>query len=319
MAPPAAAAATTAALLLLSAAPARAAPAPPASAPLLGLWEARGLLAPSNATPFDAASLGTWLEITAPDNATSTILPFWSAGFTRSQNASDGSEILTPDGGAPFFAVRFAPRALGRHSFVQRFLFEPPPPWLAPLQGSFDCVADGAIAGDGFAHVGANGQFFTLDDANAFWLVGENMAWAGVWPYFPGSSQYSNGTGGTYAYDRWLPKLAAAGGNFIRLWIGPSLVRQPEWLGERGTMLGLALMGSDDGTAIFGEYNFAAAYRVDYIVELCRRLGVKIALVFDSQQTLCNEDTWCFWNASTYSKCSDIPARHPTAPPRSQP
>jgi hypothetical protein len=273
------------------------------------------MLAPSNATPFDAASLGTWLEVTPPGGgAAVSVVPFYTAAFVRSRNATSGEEILTPSGGAPGFAARFSPRVLGTHAFVQKFLVTPPPAWLEPVQGTFECVAAGAIAGDGFAHVDKRrGTYFTLDDESAFFLVGENMAWSGVWPYFPGSSQWSNGTGGTYAFDRWLPKLAAAGGNFIRLWLGPSLVRQPEWLGERGTMLGLALMGSDDGSAVFGEYNLAAAWRVDYIVELCRQLGVKIALVLDAQQAFCElPGTWCFWNASTYNVANNGPLSDPS-------
>ena len=50
-------------------------PPPPTTAPLLGLWEV-ALLAPSNATPFDAASLGTWLEVTSPSGgAAATCCP----------------------------------------------------------------------------------------------------------------------------------------------------------------------------------------------------------------------------------------------------
>ena len=289
-------------------------PAPPTSAPLLGLWEAR-LLAPTNSTPFDAASLGTWLEVTAPDGSAVNVTPFFAADFARSLNASSGEEVLAPSGAPPHFAVRFAPRALGAHSFVQRFLATPPA-WLEPLQGSFECVADGTIAGDGFARVDARaGAYFTLDGEKAFFLVGEDMAWAGVWPYEHGSSQFSNGTGQTYAYDRWLPKLAAVGGNFIRLWIGPSLVRQPTYDGELGTMLGLALHGSDDGSAVFGEYNLKAAWRIDYIVELCRRLGVKIALVIDAQQSFCDggpsNSGWCFWPDSIYNVKNGGPLSDP--------
>ena len=289
-------------------------PPPPATAPLLGLWEV-ALLAPFNATPFDAASLGTWLEVTPPGGAPAVeVVPFFTAAFVRSMNATSGAEILTPSGAAaPGFAARFAPRALGTHTFVQRFLATPPPPWLEPVRGSFECVAAGAVAGDGFAHVDVRrGTFFTLDDKEAFWLVGENMAWAGTWPYFNGSSAFSNGTGGTYAYDRWLPRLAAAGGNFIRLWLGPSLARQPTWDGELGTMLAMALMGSDDGSAVFGEYNLRAAWRVDYVVELCRRLGVKIALVLDAQQAFCKlPGTWCFWDESVYNVANNGPLADP--------
>ena len=207
---------------------------------------------PATATPFDSASLQTAVAFTAPSGRVIRALPFLTQDFARSQGAA-GEEILF-NASVPYFAVRLAPQELGEYAYAQTFAGGAPPPGVVPLApGSFTCAGGPARAGDGFAKA-ANSRF-TLDGANSFFLVGENMAWPGAWPYFNGSARYDNASGASYMYDRFLPKLAAAGGNWIRLWLGPSLVRDVAWDGEQGSFLALALAGK----ARFGEYNLAAA------------------------------------------------------------
>jgi len=213
----------------------------------------------------------TWLDVTSPSGGTTRVFPFRTRNFSRSQDAA-GGEVLEP-AGAPFYAARFTCLALGAHAFAQRGA---PPAGAPPAAGAFECVAPAAP--DGFAAVdAAHGQYFVTVNASGatpFWLVGENMGWAGVWPYFNGSAQFSNGTGGTYMFDRYLAKLAAAGGNYIRLWACPSLFAEPTWDGEAGSFLGLGL-----AAAPFGSYDLAAAWRLDYLFERTRALGIKVNLV----------------------------------------
>ena len=231
--------------------------------------------------PFNTSSLETWVEVTEPGGILTTCRPFLKQNFSREQDPS-GNEIVKPQG-APFFAVRFAPTMFGLHVLKQRFSAGANVTGIVPLNGSFVCTAPLRV--DGFASVDpAYRQYFTLDGGQtAHWLVGENMGWAGVWPYFNGSARWSNGTGGTYMYDRYLGRLAAAGGNWVRLWLGPSLITEPTWDSELGSFLGMSLMGQ----VPFGTYNLAAAWRVDYVVELARSLGIKITVVLDAQQACC--------------------------------
>ncbi len=133
---------------------------PPPTTPLLGMWEVSGVQVPVSTTPFATTSLGTWLDMTTPDGTVVKIVPFWTSDYVRSQNESTGEEILTPTG-TLHFAARYAPRTLGVHTFLQRFSMQSS---ITPLNGSFECVATGAIAGDGFARVDARyGQYFTLN------------------------------------------------------------------------------------------------------------------------------------------------------------
>ena len=53
--------------------------------------------------------------------------------------------------------------------------------------------------------MGSNGVSFQLDSGASYTAIGENMCWCET-------------AQETYAYDDWMGKLAAAGGNYIRLW-----------------------------------------------------------------------------------------------------
>ena len=249
----------------------------------------------------------TYVDLMPPTGATMRHAVFYTQPFTRTQNA-DGSEVLVASG-VPHYAVRLTCAALGQHMYAQRAA---PGSVLPPgaITGTFECTAP-VSSGDGWAAVDAvHKQYFVLRNVSGtnaikpFWLVGENVAWPGVWPYFNGSSRYSNGTGGTYMYDRMLPRLAAVGGNYIRMWACPSLTEEPSYDGEQGSFLDLGL-----GALVpYGSYNLEAAWRIDYIVELCRTLGIKINLViFTTQETCEDGGTWCFWNQATWNSANGGP------------
>ena len=257
----------------------------------------------------------TWVELTSPTGSTTRHAVFYTQPFSRSQGAG-GAEVLAA-AGAPRYAVRLACAVLGRHAYAQRAA---PGTALPPgaLAGAFECVPPPAAAsGDGWAAVdAAHGQYFVLRNVSGtgstapLWLVGENVGWPGVWPYFNGSSRFSNGTGGTFMYDRMLPRLAAVGGNYIRVWACPSLTAEPTYDGEQGSFLALGL-----GAFVpYGTYNLEAAWRLDYIVELCRALSIKINLVLFTTQESCDDGgTWCFWDQATWNAANGGPLANASA------
>lgn len=250
---------------------------------------------PNAALPFNSSNLGTAVMFTTPSGRVVSALPFFTQNFSRALAADNVTEVLTPTS-SPFFAVRFAPTELGLHTYMQHSV----PPGIAPINGAFLCAGGPLRPGDGFARVAEGGAYFTLGDG-AFWLVGENMAWSGCYPYYNGSCAFDNPTGGTYMYDRMLPKLARVGGNWIRLWLGPSLARNVISDGELGSFLDFAIQAMG---APFGSYNLEAAWRVDYVVSLARKLGVKITVVLDAQQSF---DPPSFWVNSTYNVANGGP------------
>jgi hypothetical protein len=176
---------------------------------------------PNSTQPFNSTNLGTAVVFTVPSGRAVTVLPYLTQNFTRTLATDNLTEIMLPTS-LPFFAVRFAPTEIGVHTYIQLHS----PAGSAPLNGTFECDSGPLRPGDGFARVDVVGNaYFTLGDGGAFWLVGENMAWPGCYPYFDGCCAFDDATGGSYMYDRLLPKLAAVGGNWIRLWGGPSLAR----------------------------------------------------------------------------------------------
>ncbi len=251
---------------------------------------------PSPGTPFNSSSLGTRILFTAPSGRAIPVLPFYTQDFERSQDGS-GAEVLAA-AGAPYFAARLAPQELGEYAYVQQGA----PAGVAPLAGGFTCAGGPARAGDGYAF--ARNRKFTLDNATAWWAVGENMAWPGAWPYFNGSAAFDNATGASYMYDRYLPRLAAAGGNWIRLWLGPSLVRDVAYDGEQGSFLPMALAAK----VPWGALNLQAAWRIEHVLELCRALGVKATLVMESQQCFGASSTkWGFFDACAFNAANGGP------------
>jgi hypothetical protein len=254
---------------------------------------------PNASLPFNCTNLNTAIVFTSPSGRTITALPFFTQDFVRTQSPG-GDEVLSP-AGAPYFAARFAPAEAGLHTYRQVGA----PAGVPPLNGTFACAGGPARPGDGFARVARGGAHFTLNDSEAFWLVGENMAWAGCWPYFNGSCAIDNVRGGTYAFDRLLARLASVGGNWIRLWLGPSLVRNPTLNGEVGSFLGMALLSMG---APFASYNLAAAWRINYVIDLARALGVKVTVVLEAQQTFD-----LFWGDSAYNAANGGPLEDASA------
>lgn len=247
---------------------------------------------PNTSLPFNCTNLGTSVLFSAPSGKVITALPFLTQDFERTQTPG-GDEVLVPTG-APYFAVHYAPTEEGLHSYSQVGA----PSGAPALNGTFQCAGGPIRPGDGFAHV-VDGAYFTIDNSSAFWLVGENFAWAGCWPYYPGSCAFDNITGSSYAFDRLLPRLEAVGGNWIRLWLGPSLVNNPVLNGEAGSFLDMALASMG---VPFGTYNLAAAWRINHVIDLARSLGIKITIVLEAQQTFS-----LFWNSSVYNVANGGP------------
>ena len=81
---------------------------------------------------------------------------------------------------------------------------------------------------------------------------------------------------GTYMYDRYFAKLAAAGGNYVRLWVGLSC------LPPKNTPISLA----GGAGAKLGSYSLEAAWRIDYILALGERHGIYVLICFEAQQSV---------------------------------
>ena len=210
----------------------------PDSVAQYGTWEA-SLTAAAGVNPFDPGEVQVACQFQSPSGRAIMALGFYYQGYRRSLDAG-GRERLQAEG-APEWRVRFAPSEPGvwtyRLAVAHRGGNAP-----APSSGSFTVTAS---SGGGWIKVDptASHRFTIVREGREnvpFIPVGENMCWSEA--------------GGTYDYDRWLPALATAGGNCVRLWVNEF----PSSFGVEG------------GGGAVGDYRgrMDRAWMLDYVLDL---------------------------------------------------
>lgn len=185
-----------------------------------------------------------------------------AAGKISPTRTVDNAEIMVASGDAEW-RVRFAPREVGTHrlEFVLRTRNG-----VARRSGPALIVSAGK---GGFVRVSPRDRrYFALDDNSSYWPLGENVAWGGP--------------RGTRDYDDWLTKLGAAGGNWGRLWLSP------HW----------ATFALE--TKKLGQIDLGNAWRLDYVLDLARRNGVRLQLCIDSYNVLRDRVSWPEWERSPH-------------------
>jgi hypothetical protein len=167
------------------------------------------------------------------------------------------------------FALRFCPAEVGAYRYVVRRAGQEAP----VTEGSFQCTPSDR---PGLLRVaGPGARYVTFDNGKPLVLVGENMCW-------PGSAGVSD-------YDGWLRKLAAVGGNYIRVWMCPWAFGI-EW--DR-----------------LGRYQQDRAQALDYVFALARKLGVHIMLCLDYHGFLVENGG--SWGGSPYRAAAGGPCARP--------
>jgi hypothetical protein len=168
------------------------------------------------------------------------------------------------------FFVRYCPKEPGVHRYVVRRKGVD-----APLaQGE---VKVAASRRPGFLRIaGPGARYVTRESGKPVVLIGENVCWP---------SQAGLGD-----YDAWLTHLAAAGGNYVRVWMAP-------WaFGIEWDQL--------------GRYQQDRAADLDYVLALARKLGINVMLCLDYHGFLrANEGSF---GASPYAASRGGPCQKPT-------
>ncbi len=135
--------------------------------------------------------------------------------------------------------------------------------------------------GQGFIRLSSKDpHYFSYDNGDSYFPIGENVAW-------PSEN-------GIVDYDRWIPGLAAQGGNFARIWMA-TWSFGVEW--------------NDTG---LGDYTKRQdrAWKLDKVMELCERQGVKVMLTLISHGAF-SSTTDSNWKDSPFNRacwsCSQAP------------
>lgn len=119
-------------------------------------------------------------------------------------------------------------------------------------------------------------RYFETSDGKSFYPIGANVCWAGP--------------KGTYDYDSWVPKYGEQGANFMRVWLAPGFFT-----------FGLEQKGlSRDGKGL-GVYSLEGLWRLDYVVGLARKHGLRIKFCVESFNVLREKDGYNNWEEGPHT------------------
>jgi hypothetical protein len=194
----------------------------------------------------------------SPQGETLAAPAFLYQEFRRRMN-DKGTEVLEPVGNR-VWKVRFAPTRPGR--WTVKIIARTPQDAATSPEMKFSAIPGTAHGYIGLAH---QSRYFAFQDGIPFFPLGYNVVWAG------------KDSKGTYDFDHWIPPLGEAGGSTARIWLRWDGTLSIEYKGERS--------GS-------GRYDLLNAWRMDYILDLCRWHGVKVLFTLDSPEPYMQEEHW---------------------------
>jgi hypothetical protein len=226
--------------------------APQASVPRYAKFELSLNINAAYANPFDPGQVDLHALFTSPKGQKVIVNGFFDQPFTR--RLLDGAESVEP-AGDPIWRIRFAPDTIGRWTYK---VFVTTPNSRAELpEAAFEATPSEA---PGFIRLSKrNPRGFAHDDGRPFFAVGQNMCWGG--------------RRGSFDYDLWLPELAKAGGNWIRIWMS-SWNCALEWSRQQ---IGDWRSGQYHG---LGQYSLGNAWKLDTILDTAERHGISVMLCF---------------------------------------
>jgi hypothetical protein len=216
------------------------------------------------ANPFDPNAVTLDASVVFPSGKQIVVPGFWFQDYQRSLPNPDASEkdrveVLRAVG-SPEWRVRFASGEIGEHNvtLVQH-------EGATTRQSAPVTVRVSAGAGGGFVRASRrNPQFFEDESGHAFFPIGENLC-------------MYKGREGTYYFDRMLAHLAAAGGNYVRLWQEYYVPQDPKIVAAPGDADYAGFPLETQATGL-GRYDLASAWRFDYVSALAERLGIHYQL-----------------------------------------
>ena len=221
-----------------------------------------GIVGPAEVSRFEKAEYSVYVSGGAWTNAYLQEEAAVDMEFT----APDGSHGLLPcfySGADSLWTARFTPSQVG--TYLVRFVYSQG----GEVSSDFEDLKLEVEASEskGFLRPRDNWTF-RYDDGTPFRGVGENLCWesraADDNPHLSELHQKAD----IYNYDVMLPKLAANGGNFTRMWMCSwnfPIDRHSDFNNPR-------YADSDE------YFNPSAVERLDHVVELADSLGIKIML-----------------------------------------
>jgi hypothetical protein len=229
--------------------------------------------------PFDPAQVALDGHFITPAGKEEVVPGFYGWDFERALRAD--SERVTPTGQGGW-AVRYCPRQPGVYRYW--VTLQNQGRTVRSAEATFTCVAS---ANPGLVRVSrTNPLYFEFDNGEPYFAIGENVCWPGQ--------------GGTYDYDRYWKRLAENGANYARVWVGPFDCFTLERTAR----------GADD-TAGLGRIDLAAAWRLDTMLDLAERSGIRVMFCIDSFNSLRRSPPHAMWAQCPYNAAHGGPLAEP--------
>ncbi|MEW6360084.1 MAG: DUF5060 domain-containing protein [Planctomycetota bacterium] len=204
--------------------------------------------------PFDPRQIQVDGRFTRPDGK-EVVMPAFLYQDCQRRLAENGGEVVEKIS-EPCWKVRFAPTSPGAWQVAVAARDRSGAASSDPIR--FEATPSKA---HGYIRLAAGADYFHYDDGAPFFIIGENIAWAGK--------------RGTYDFDDWLPAAGKAGMNLARIWL--------QW----GSILCIEHKGTGAG-----RYDLANAWRMDHVLDLARQHGVRVLFTCDSPEPYQKEHYW---------------------------
>jgi len=196
---------------------------------------------------FDVKKKIDRVEFIAPDGSTET-RPTYLHQPAELVYDHHGYETVQAKGN-PVLAVRFTPEIVGTYRYRALSGEE------VVEKGEFVCVKSD---NHGFVEISKKDpRYFAFSDGTPYCPIGLNLCTP---PYYRLPSG-GEATLGVNEYRRWFSELALNGGNYTRLWLGSKYFNTE--------------------TEIAGELDLAAFAKLDAVVELARKYGIRLKLCLE--------------------------------------
>ena len=252
-----------------------------------GTFELKLIVRARHKNPYDSSDIQLTAQFQHADGTIYVVGGFVYQEFTRTLR-DDGLETLNP-AGEPEWRIRFTPPREGEYSYIVSVSTADGRTFSG--QKKFACSPS---ASGGFVRT-ISGRYFQYDSGRPFFPLGQNLAWAKG--------------GGTFDYDRWLEHLAAAGGNYARIWLWRNPTLDLELMPQIDIRAGTITRGG------IGRYDLANAWRLEHVLHKCEELGIKVMLCFFDFHPLTENFNWfgttyhpwdnCVYNAVNGGPLSD--------------
>ena len=245
-----------------------------------GLVELAVELGATYDNPFDSSDVALDAEVALPDGKTLSVPGYFAVPFRRKE-LTDREELVA-DGPAGWH-LRWTPSQAGDYVLVvclrDRTGQRRSEPWR---------IAVAASDAPGFVRLSPRDRrYLEMDNGRAFYPLGVNLCW-------PGPQRK------TLDYDDWIPAFAQAGCTATRLWLAPA------W-----NPLALEQSGKAEEGRGLGQFDQAAAWRLEHVLKLAEREGLFVKLCLDSFNILREKDCYPYWEKTPHNAAHGGPLPRP--------